>query len=126
MSSSKLDAKHERMLKALLKLPDNRRCAVCESLVRGSHRVLAGLVCEQAWLRKLTLRCFMLRAGPAVCCHQLQYVRVHQLQRRPVRPALLSWQRCACQLRCTSCAHGLIQGARWVCAAGSSITAARA
>ncbi|KAK9842336.1 hypothetical protein WJX81_007487 [Elliptochloris bilobata] len=32
MSSSKLDAKHEKTLKALLKLPDNRRCAVCESL----------------------------------------------------------------------------------------------
>jgi len=26
------------------------------------------------------------RAGPAVCRHQLQHVRLHQLQRRPVRP----------------------------------------
>ncbi len=35
MSSSKLDAKHERTLRTLLKQPDNRRCAVCETLVRA-------------------------------------------------------------------------------------------
>ncbi len=38
MSSSKLDAKHERTLRTLLKQPDNRRCAVCETLVRTRPR----------------------------------------------------------------------------------------
>lgn len=31
---SRLDVKHERTLRALLKLPDNRRCADCDTLVR--------------------------------------------------------------------------------------------
>lgn len=29
-----LDAKHDKILKSLLRLPDNRRCAVCDTLVR--------------------------------------------------------------------------------------------
>lgn len=32
--SSRLDVKHERILRSLLKLPDNRRCADCDTLVR--------------------------------------------------------------------------------------------
>lgn len=31
---ARLDAKYERTLRALLKLPDNRRCADCDTLVR--------------------------------------------------------------------------------------------
>ena len=37
-TSARQDAKHERALKALLKLPDNRRCAVCDTLVRNRGR----------------------------------------------------------------------------------------
>lgn len=35
--SSRQDVKHERILRALLKLPDNRRCADCDTLVRGGR-----------------------------------------------------------------------------------------
>lgn len=33
-TSARQDAKHERALKALLKLEDNRKCADCDTLVR--------------------------------------------------------------------------------------------
>jgi len=39
--AARLDAKHERILRALLKLPDNRRCADCDTLVCGGRGWLA-------------------------------------------------------------------------------------
>ena len=33
MASRNLEAKHDKILKALLRLPDNRKCAVCDTLV---------------------------------------------------------------------------------------------
>jgi len=36
-TAARQDAKHERALKALLKLPDNRRCADCDTLVRRGN-----------------------------------------------------------------------------------------
>ena len=34
MANKNLEAKHEKILKALLRLPENKRCAVCDTLVR--------------------------------------------------------------------------------------------
>ena len=42
-SAARQDAKHERALKALLKLPDNRRCADCDTLVSRRKKGGAGV-----------------------------------------------------------------------------------
>lgn len=33
MANRNLEAKHDKILKALLRLPENKRCAVCDTLV---------------------------------------------------------------------------------------------
>lgn len=127
MSSSKLDAKHERTLKALLKLPDNRRCAVCESLVSGLHRVLAGRVCKQAWLAHAHTA--LLHAA-----RRARSMSSPTLVRSCAPTAAASSAPCPLVLAalCVPAALHLLrsrqltQGACWVFAAGSSITAARA
>lgn len=40
-SNLKLEAKHEKILKDLVKLPDNRRCADCDSLVSAVRHIFS-------------------------------------------------------------------------------------
>lgn len=50
MANKNLDAKHEKILKALLRLPENKRCAVCDTLVR-----FLGLLCGPCLRQALSI-----------------------------------------------------------------------
>lgn len=88
---SREEKKTEEQLKALLRLPANKRCVNCDSLVRD----LGGQTIEitQRSLEQRagapsrspqTISPPPLSAGPPVCCFWLQRVRMHRVQRRAV------------------------------------------
>lgn len=86
-TSARQDAKHERALKALLKLPDNRRCAVCDTLVRNRGR-------ERGWGALAPLARAKWRAGNgatgtgrrwALLCLVAACARVRERERGPRR-----------------------------------------
>ncbi len=78
MTSRALEAKHERILKELVRRPENKRCADCDTTVR-------------AWMQSyghMHVSTFTPRTGSIICRDQLQYVCVHRLWRCPVRAVM--------------------------------------
>lgn len=57
MGNRNLDAKHEKILKALLRLPDNRKCAVCDTLVgQADQPTIVYCPGKSACLRSIMLK----------------------------------------------------------------------
>lgn len=80
MSSRALEAKHEKILKELVRRPENKRCADCDTTVRAWMRVYVHIASHSSiWIL------FAPRTGSIICRDQLQYLCVHRLWRRPVR-----------------------------------------
>lgn len=80
MSSRALEAKHEKILKELVRRPENKRCADCDTTVRVKMAVL--VLCSHP--RRL-LWSQTRATGSIVCRDQLQHLCVHRLRRRSVR-----------------------------------------
>ena len=125
-----LDAKHDKILKSLLRFPDNRRCAVCDSLVRWrdsrKYMYLPKLVCK---LRKHAMSKSFL-AGTSICCRGLLNICMHNLLRHPVSGQIdsppfgskrrLSIMQQHCTQKSSACDKHMI-----VCAVDNSITGVR-
>ena len=83
-----LDAKHEKVLKGLLKQPDNRRCINCETLVsHPDHPARDKSLGPGDFSLDYSIRCLSsiwFAAGPAICGHELQHLCVHGVQRSAV------------------------------------------
>jgi hypothetical protein len=97
-ANSKLqEARNEKILKRLLRLPENKRCPNCESVVSGVYWVSFGRLrgtrspyfspcpgcpCHHAYLVESRLP--GLCPGSPVCRHELLHLRLHHLQWRSV------------------------------------------
>lgn len=80
MANKNLDAKHEKILKALLRLPENKRCAVCDTLVRLAKLSILQLQGVKLKNDAQLLTTRLCVAGASIRCCQFQYIRLHNLQ----------------------------------------------
>jgi len=95
--TSRQDAKHERALKALLKLPDNRRCADCDTLVSFVCVARAASATDLPRVPAQSMDNDVQRpaegsgcdAGPHFRCRRGQGLRCHAKCRRPLRVGTL-------------------------------------
>lgn len=80
MSARALEAKHEKILKELVRRPENKRCADCDTTVRAYRHVVAYAIPPAAcWCHDAR------HTGSIVCRDQLQHLCMHRLRRCPVR-----------------------------------------
>ena len=87
LSKRKLEEKHEKILRRLLKQGGNKKCVNCESIVRAFYcsRVVSCFQDLRFAILETNASMFHVLAGPAICLAELQRICLHDMQWHPVR-----------------------------------------